>query len=47
MNLQSQLTALQEQVRGLNFVERAKLCCRLAKQMEKAGEYEAACEALS
>jgi len=23
------------------------LCCRLAKQLEKAGEYEAACEALS
>jgi CheY-like chemotaxis protein/tetratricopeptide (TPR) repeat protein len=47
MNLQSQLTALQEQTRGLTAVERAKLRCRLAKQLEKAGEYEAACEALS
>ncbi len=46
MNLQSQLTALQEQTRGLNLVERAKLCCRVAKHLEKAGEYEAACEAL-
>lgn len=47
MNLQSQLAALQQQARGLTLVERAKLCCRLAKQLEKAGEYEAASEALS
>src|SRR5713226_1025907 len=47
MNLQYQLTALQEQTRGLTAVEGAKLRCRLAKQLEKAGEYEAACEALS
>src|SRR5712692_1114237 len=47
MNLQSQLTALQEQTRGLTPVDGAKLCCRLAKQLEKAGEYEAACEAMS
>src|SRR5713226_184687 len=47
MNLQSQLTMLQEQTRALTPVEGAKLCCRLAKQLEKAGEYEAACEALS
>jgi CheY-like chemotaxis protein/tetratricopeptide (TPR) repeat protein len=47
MNLQSQLTALREQGRGLNVAERAKLSCHLAKQLEKAGEYEAACEALS
>ena len=46
MNLQSQLTALQEQTHGLTAVEGAKLRCRLAKQLEKAGEYEAACEAL-
>jgi CheY-like chemotaxis protein/tetratricopeptide (TPR) repeat protein len=46
MNLQSQLTALQEQTRGLITAERAKLCCRLAKQFEKAGEYESAREAL-
>ena len=47
MNLQSQLSNLQEQGRGLALSERASLCCRLAKQLEKAGEYEAACEALS
>jgi CheY-like chemotaxis protein/tetratricopeptide (TPR) repeat protein len=47
MNLLSQLTALQEQTRGLIPVGRATLCFRLAKQLEKAGEYDAACEALS
>ncbi|HMG73055.1 MAG TPA: response regulator [Pyrinomonadaceae bacterium] len=47
MNLQSQLATLQQQTRGLTLVERAQLCCGLAKQFEKAGEYEAASEALS
>ena len=47
MNLQSQLTALREQSQGLDQSDRAKLSCRLAKQLEKAGEYEAACEALA
>ncbi len=47
MNLQSQLTALQEQNRGCTLAERAYHCCSLAKQLEKAGEYEVACEALS
>src|SRR5947209_16846197 len=47
MNLTSQLTALREETHGLNPVERARRCCDLAKQLEKAGEYEAACEALS
>lgn len=46
MNLQSQLATFQEQSRGLSLSERAALSCRLAKQLEKAGEYEAACEAL-
>jgi CheY-like chemotaxis protein len=46
MNLQSQMAALQEQTRDLNLAERATLCCSLAKQFEKAGEYEAACEIL-
>ncbi len=46
MNLQSQLTALQEQNRGLGLDERAHHCCDLAKQLEKAGEYESACEAM-
>jgi CheY-like chemotaxis protein len=47
MSLQSQLTTLQQQTRGLTLTERAKLLCGLAKQFEKAGEYEAAHEALS
>src|SRR5438105_14398653 len=47
MKLTSQLTALREETRGLTPVERAKRCCDLAMQLEKAGEYEAACEALS
>jgi CheY-like chemotaxis protein len=47
MNLESQLTALREQTRGLTRIEQAKVCCRAAKQLEKAGEYEAACEALN
>src|ERR1700686_25340 len=47
MNLPSQLATLKDQSRRLAPVERAKLCCRLAKQLEKAGEYEAAYEALS
>lgn len=46
MNLQSQLATFQEQSRGITLQERAVLCCHLAKQLEKAGEYEAACEAL-
>ena len=46
MNLQSQLAALQAQSRDLTLAERAALCCRLAKQLEEAGEYEAAREAL-
>src|SRR6266851_9777780 len=47
MNVQSQLTALKNRSRDLTLAERAELSCRLAKQLEKAGEYEAACEALS
>src|SRR5205823_572468 len=47
MNLQSQLAALKSQGSHLALAERAELSCRLAKQLEKAGEYETACEALS
>lgn len=47
MNLQAQLATLQEQSRGITLQERAVLCCNFAKQLEKAGEYEAAWEALS
>src|SRR5260370_16676153 len=46
MNLTSQLTALRDEPRGLTRVQRATHCCDLAKQLEKAGEYEAAREAL-
>ena len=46
MNLQSQLAAYKEQSQSVTLPERAELSCRLAKQLEKAGEYQAACEAL-
>jgi CheY-like chemotaxis protein/tetratricopeptide (TPR) repeat protein len=44
MNLAFRLAAKESE--SLTQVERAQLCCRLAKQLEKAGEYEAACEEL-
>src|SRR5437016_1030849 len=47
MKLSSQLTALREKTRGLTTPERARYFCDLAKQLEKAGKYDAACEALS
>src|SRR5438105_11668169 len=47
MKLTAQLTALRKETRGLTTVQRAKRCCDLAVQLEKAGEYEAACESLS
>jgi len=47
MNLVSQLTALRKQSENLSLTERAELSCRLSKQLEKAGEYEAACEVLA
>jgi CheY-like chemotaxis protein len=47
MNLLSQLTTHRDQTRGLALPKRVELSCRLAKQLEKAGEYEAACEALA
>ena len=46
MNLRSQLAVVKDQSLGLSRAEGAQLCCRLAKQLEKAGDYEAACEAL-
>ena len=46
MNLESQLAALKNRS-DLNLAERAQLSCRIAKQLEKAGEYEAAYDALS
>ena len=47
MNLTAQLTALREETRGLPRAERSRRCCDLAKQLEKIGEYETACEALN
>jgi CheY-like chemotaxis protein len=47
MNLTAQLLELKKEKSDLTLAERAELSCRLAKQLEKAGEYEAACEALS
>jgi CheY-like chemotaxis protein len=47
MYLTSELKALKNQSRDLTVAERAQICCRLAKQFEKAGHYEAACDALS
>ncbi len=46
MNLTAQITTLRKQSDGLSRDERAKLCCDLAKQLEKVGEYDAAAEAL-
>lgn len=46
MNLTTQLATLRKQTEGLTRNEQAKVCCELAKQLEKAGEYEAAAEAL-
>ena len=45
MNLESQLAALKSD--DLTLTERAKLSCRFAKKLEKTGDYEGACEALS
>jgi CheY-like chemotaxis protein/tetratricopeptide (TPR) repeat protein len=47
MDLEAELTALKNHDRNATLTERAELSCRLAKQLEKAGEYEAASEALS
>ncbi|HYV24658.1 MAG TPA: response regulator [Pyrinomonadaceae bacterium] len=47
MNLEAQLTALKTENRSLPLTERAALSCRLAKQLEKAGKYELAVDALN
>ncbi len=47
MNLEAQLTALKNQSADLTLAERAELSCRIAKQLEKAGKYEAAYGALN
>jgi len=47
MDLAAQLIALREDISELTRTEQAKLCCSLAKQFEKTGEYEGARNALS
>src|SRR6266849_6344746 len=47
MNLESQLKLHRHESRGLPLDERAQLSCRLAKEFQEAGEYQAAREALS
>jgi len=46
MDLTSQLIAPRNDTGSVHIVQRAELACRLARNLEKAGEYEAACEAL-
>src|SRR5947208_2737060 len=47
MNLKSELAVLKSGSRDVTIAEHAALACRLAKQFEKVGEYEAAYEALA
>ena len=47
MNVKAQLTALKKESNNLPLAARVELSCRVAKQLEKAGKYEAAYEALS
>jgi tetratricopeptide (TPR) repeat protein len=47
MNLKGQLSELKRNYTSLPIVEQAEISCRLAKQLEKAGDYDGACEALS
>src|SRR5438105_3258426 len=45
MNLKSQLS--QARTHDLTVDERLQLCCRIAKNLERVGDYEGACEALA
>jgi len=47
MSVRSQLASLQNENRNLTRPERVLSCCALAKRLEKAGEYQAAAEALN
>jgi CheY-like chemotaxis protein/tetratricopeptide (TPR) repeat protein len=47
MNVEAQLTDLKNQSVDLTLGGRAELSCRIARQLEKIGEYEAGCEALA
>jgi two-component system, chemotaxis family, chemotaxis protein CheY len=46
MDFTTQLTGILDQTSGLTRLERAKACCRIAKQLEKAGEFRKAAEVL-
>jgi CheY-like chemotaxis protein len=47
MNLKSQVSVLKNESRDLTRTERAEVSCRLVKQFEKAGDYQAAYEAIA
>jgi len=47
MNLATQLASTAQGISDLTLIEQAQHCCSLAKQLERAGEYDAAREALS
>ena len=47
MRVKSELALLQSQNQNLSRAERALNCCALAKRLEKAGEFQAAAEALN
>ncbi|HMH42400.1 MAG TPA: hypothetical protein VK557_02865, partial [Pyrinomonadaceae bacterium] len=46
MNIKTQPAAVQHEQGEVAIIKRAELACRLAKQLEKGGEYEGAYEAL-
>jgi len=47
MNLKVRIPAPPKQKSDLTLADRAELCCDIAKQLEKAGDYDAACNALA
>lgn len=47
MNLQTKLARISDTSRVLTLAEQAELSCRTARELEKSGEYDAACEALA
>src|SRR5437588_4489562 len=46
MNIKTQPSTLKNELGEVAIIQRAKFACHLAKQLEKAGEYESAYEAL-
>ncbi|HEX7723366.1 MAG TPA: response regulator [Pyrinomonadaceae bacterium] len=47
MNLKVRIPAPPKQKSDLTLADRAELCCDIAKQFEKTGDYDAACDALA